>query len=93
MKSDVVNYETLEKSEMKGIISQKIVNLPKVKSKVIDSSQSLDVEWAEERINLNHLRLLLAIVRIPYVSSLFLNKIHKITQIFDDFILLSQRYQ
>lgn len=40
---------------MKAILEQTVVKVDKQKSKFVESSCNLDVEWSEQELNLSHL--------------------------------------
>ena len=84
MKSDTINYKEIEKNELAAVLQQKITAGEKVKSKVVEETASIDIEWANESLNISHLDLVLRISSIAFPSSLTLNKIAHASEIFND---------
>lgn len=84
IESEFLNYTELEKDEIAGVISQKLFVPPKVKSHVVNSSTSVDIEWSKESLNLTHLRLLLKIAELSFPSSLTLNRFRIVISALED---------
>lgn len=78
---------------MQSILSQTAISPPKVKSKTINSSCSIDVEWSNQHLNLIHLGLVLRLGLLAFPSSLLLNKTLLILKQFEDPMMRNYQFR
>jgi hypothetical protein len=93
VESEVINYAQLEKNEVKAVLGQKVVAVEKAKSKFVEGSCSVDVEWAQESLNLTHLQLILRLALLAFPQSLVLSKIRRIAEMFEDPVFLRSNFR